>query len=789
MKKMSKYLVIILLLSSFTLPFLPVAASVEPKTAAIDTYRVPLAGKTGDWDFIVSDWYNNLYATMFNVLDWIWGTNVLYTAGVDNPVDEEWIPLLATNWTFYSHPSEKNDLGFNNTGGIAAVDITLREGVQFHDGSYLNATVVKFNIDRLQVINGNLTGRGDLRWLNSWWVETDDTEPFFTENWNLSSYAADPLIFPDVPSVDDYGGYWINDTHELKNPRPFGGYDGTTPIHYAPYNRYPVIRQVKILKDKPQGGTVRIISNSWNSNGANGNTPCISYQAYKDFWDRGFYGFKEDDPKYPDQIGIPHMIGTGPYKFDSYDETGRAGGAGGGTYVKNENYWNASDLEYEGWFDADVVEAINFPAGPGGAEAKSTAFLTHAIDYSSHYSNMPIDWDAVKADSNILTWDDLDSQYITQICMNGIGETWWAWENTTVDTYYGREAFGKGVPRVLREAINYAFDYDLLIETGLNNEVVRSGGPLCTTMVYYNQTVADMYLPDFDLEYARTLLLTTEDDNFTVGTPVNYSKECADRGLTMADVADNSVNNAKWQDVASDDPLPVGEHSLFNFMWDDWHLELKSVLETSLANIGIKLNPDPSYKVSTFIWDYLETYWTGTFNMWEIDAFVMDFDMPREIGEGWIASNYQDPGHGDWRNGSVSDATWPEWNFGFNYDDEIDDYVDRALMSAPPGRKKWLNKLAIKAMTETFPMAWVYHTKVKLALWKDWETWFTIGRTGMEETYWGGGPSWHFLRYVGLEKDYPLISGSPLIIIATVSTVSMLGVIYTLMRKKKLRKN
>ena len=54
-----------------------------------------------------------------------------------------------------------NDQGFRNFGGVENVTFTLRENVTFHDGSEWNATVCKWNIDRMMLVMGNFTGNGD----------------------------------------------------------------------------------------------------------------------------------------------------------------------------------------------------------------------------------------------------------------------------------------------------------------------------------------------------------------------------------------------------------------------------------------------------------------------------------------------------------------------------------------------------------------------------------------------------------------------------------------------------
>jgi ABC-type transport system substrate-binding protein len=144
---------------------------------------------------------------------------------------DTYIPLLATNWSIDFWPEEMNnapDGGFINQGGVANMTLTLRENVTFHDGSAWNATVAKWNIDRIFIITGNLTGNGDMRNRDTYWINALEWMDYYTPSWNMSSYGGSL----------SYGYYDTGPTHGiLANPNPYGGISPYTglPIFYANY--------------------------------------------------------------------------------------------------------------------------------------------------------------------------------------------------------------------------------------------------------------------------------------------------------------------------------------------------------------------------------------------------------------------------------------------------------------------------------------------------------------------------------------------------------------------------
>ncbi|MFW9872869.1 MAG: ABC transporter substrate-binding protein, partial [Candidatus Thorarchaeota archaeon] len=621
--------------------------------------------------------------------------------------------------------------------------------VQFHDGSNWNATVAKWNIDRLYLITGNLTGNAngiyDFRNAGYFWQDVEYVKPYFTESWNLSEYDApdatgDPTYIP--PDPGRYAYYYLSDPDGpspkiANNSNPFGGWDPVSNnwIHYAPYDKFPLVRWVEVVEDQPSGGKIRVEFNDWNSYKIEGgiNIPQISMQAYRNYNETGIYGYQNGND----------MIGTGPYKFVSHNEI-----LDRGLMLKNENYWNKTDLEADGWFNADRVEIIQFTPGDLGRDYLNNALLCHEVDYAFDTPPNLLDYDAIMAHPNINYIEYGLSDYITQITLNCINETWWSggvmypgesyefnfsWVDiNAMYKHCNADPAANGIPRILRKALSYAFDYDSFIHVDMDDRVVRAGGMLGVENHYYNSSIP---LAVYNLEYAREILLNfTEHDVYSLTDPLwagnadkhNFSKQLTMRGVT--DPSDNPANNALWQAVAANNPIFT-----INFYWDDAHQNLADQFELACNNLGVALVQDADNKApsGTTLWDHcIGSYWTTTFDgvhsIWSAQAWPMEYPMPETIPEVWVLANYGDPNHGSWRSDNVTEL-WPSWNFGFCYDSEVDQWLTHIEYSDESEKLNWFSKIAEKEQTELYPMIYVSQGKEGRALWDHWEVNFNRG--------------------------------------------------------------
>ncbi|MFX0010349.1 MAG: hypothetical protein ACFE9R_08545, partial [Candidatus Hermodarchaeota archaeon] len=254
MRNWSKGLIFSLLIISMVFPVLPLVVQAQAQTP---NFTVGACGPApiGNWDDVCFGASTGDYFR-YNALEGLF--ELPFTAQTGEY--ENFVPLLATNWTIHSRPDEMNAAGFMNYNGVDYMDITLREGVQFHDGSDWNATVCKWNLDRQMVILGNInfclgstvdsavTGNRPI-----YWMSINDWAPYATASWNVTK-----LRGPLGPSIPGYGilGYL--------NVYPGFGMSYQYDIPYG-YNRFPRFTNITILDDQQSGGTLRVFFNDWGT--------------------------------------------------------------------------------------------------------------------------------------------------------------------------------------------------------------------------------------------------------------------------------------------------------------------------------------------------------------------------------------------------------------------------------------------------------------------------------------------------------------------------------------------
>ncbi|MHA2400739.1 MAG: ABC transporter substrate-binding protein [Promethearchaeota archaeon] len=483
MQKFSKKLIFILLVSALVLPLIPARA----QPAEAPTFRVGLnGGAVGSWDSIIASagfaaFYGGSTLEPFMYWPYNWSGSF-----------DDLVPVLATDWEITPWPEEMNNHPTNPflmTGGVKAIELTLRENVTFHDGSDFNATVAKWNIDRTILLSGNITGAlkpehmtdAIYKAMYSFWLPAERWSQYETASWNVSQFIGQPASYGEYGPTQTPPGDPLN-------------------LYSTYYNgTYSRVKNVTITEDKKSGGKIKVYYNDWSSVLLYiDTTTCASMDAYKDYTDIPIVGLG-DDPRFPQpdvstgypSTGFPgHLIGTGPYRFIDHDEVLQQG-----IMVRNDNWWNLTAMQANNYSVAPEIAMVTFPISQAGYNALTLAMVTGTIDYAddtgqaAFYQDMVADPDI----NYIVGGISADRNFIT---LNAINETYWktwadagpaAYNLSDPDGFAGDLSFlydidndgtvhVDGINRAMRKAVSYAFDYDVYINSILEGRGVRSGG-------------------------------------------------------------------------------------------------------------------------------------------------------------------------------------------------------------------------------------------------------------------------------------------------------------------------
>jgi len=472
----TKNILLVFLATITVFPLISVVAlAAVPQSAQAERVSFVIgAGGTGGT--ILDDWDPAIRTTgSFGALETlVWA----------NWKDRELYPLLAESWTIHARPDEGA-----NTGGIAAVSFNLRQGVEFMDGLKFNASVLKWNFDRMVDITGQDVAPNN-RHNSRHWFAPASMASRFTPNWNLSWAASDPF---------SNGG------------------------------KIPLINETKIVSEY----VVNCTLNKWvTSMYYFLEIPIISSKEYAAFATTPIRGYSGQ--------GVQHCIGTGAYQFVYADNV-----VSNTQYsIKNENYWNKDALEAQDLFVVDDLYTRWYAT----KEARSTALLAGDVDASVYTGGSRLtDMVALNASAyHTIYPTEYDASYTTiqfscrennDQLMPYLGyamtlrQYWNIWAANPLNGVPPGGQLAQGVNKSVRQAISYAFDYpNYMAVQYADIGAIRMDSPLGTECIWNDHTVPYY---EYNITKARMTLLN---DPY-------YATQASARGLDI-----NSADSA-WTGV------------------------------------------------------------------------------------------------------------------------------------------------------------------------------------------------------------------------------------------------
>jgi ABC-type transport system substrate-binding protein len=760
MRKWSKHLMFSLFIISMLFPVLPVSVKAQ---GTIPNFTVGAVGPAP-----ISNWDGTCFGAStgdyfrYNALEGLF--DLPY--GAESGDYSNLVPILATSWTIHSRPDELNDAGFMSYAGVDYMDITLRENVKFHDGSDWNATVCKWNIDRMMYILGSInfclgasvdsavTANRPL-----YWMSVSDWAPYATDSWDVTT-----LRGPLAPSPYTAYGYL--------NTYPGFGNSSKYDIPYG-YNRFPRFTNITILNDKQSGGSLRVYFNDWGTGPqylSNTFVKFISMESYKDYFDVPIFGYGTN-PSFPqnDPATFPgHLIGTGPYMFDNFSiDTG--------TMTRFDDWWNASAQQAKGWDMVPSIAVSTFSHDDTGYTARTTALVTGDIDFAYDHSWEPLGYSDVILAPNVKYTEMGQENYGEVLTLNCVDETYLRYwydiglnltqygilSSTNIKNANGTLKATDGVDRAFRKALSYAFDYQTYLDL-FGGRVVRSGGLVAATHEYYDPSVP---LPYFNLTIARQTLL-----NNPIWGPI-----CSARSLTGAS------STAAWNTVASSNPIYT-----FTLHYDDAHLQSYETLIAALADIGCAISATK---------DTIGTYpaiLAGQLPLLSNDGFAIKPFHDRINDLGYIQAYYQSTGIIE---RTPSGATFPYVaysrkiadynsypyafpykagsNMGFNYNATCDNLIAKLWFQNSTGKALYYSELADWTQNYQYPMLYLGNDLTGRAINKDWQIAWN----------WNYVPHFDLVKYSPTAP--PAIPGFSVGFLLCASLLGLIGITYNIISKKK----
>ena len=380
----------------------------------------------------------------------------------------------------------------------------------------------------------------------------------------------------------------------------------------------------------------------------------ISQAAYGPWFNISIPGY-QSVPNAPDGTPFPgHMIGTGPYKFDSVDFVIESKAHS----IKNLEYWNRTALEADGLFSVTDLYGRFF----ADATSRGNALLATDIDLVNSMLQDPAPIADVKASpylTYIPTVPDASVNVISLLSAEAINTPLASLGGQTIKQWFPTSTFctvtlglpsgtqyPDGLNKTVRQALSYAYDYNGFVSA--TYPATGGGGIYCwspfgMSSPYTDEGGVSHPGPDPDLTAARTILLS---DPY-------YNGLAAARGLSLANTT------AQWVAVARSNPMHT-----YTFLIYPGSTSSGFLTEACEA-LGFELDVREDAAVAGELWTQFVA--TGRACMYDMFSYVylMNPLDPAQFATYWYSSGAAKP---------------PGW--GYNYAHLMNSTVDNIIANS-----------------------------------------------------------------------------------------------------------
>jgi ABC-type transport system substrate-binding protein len=652
----------------------------------------------------------------------------------------EYAPVLATGYDVEEWwPSQENSYGWNNTGGIHVMNITLRENVKFHDGSEWNATVAKWNIDRAYILIGNLTGSevaGHSDIMGHMCYKPGLTyEGFFTEAWNHSyTYSDDPLY--GLPQPPQYYG---------KNNDPNLSWTTVSKTHIQD-GHFPIINKTLVVKsaDETASGTGGIIQVEFNDFITDLRLVAwlemISMEHYSDLGGEDYF-YKQIQDQF-DWTGDDLACGTGVFEAVEVDKVSQVM-----KMERFDDYWNFTAMRAAG--KMIVKEGlISYIVGDYDGQLVTTAMTAGDGDFTLDGPPFGVLFEDQLITSPLLDWVEYDPQLadIEQL-----------------------DFIQPATDLTFRKAISYAFNYTGYFTNVLTDRSIRCDNLMGMGSVYLNDSIQG---PTFDLTVARNALLNDPQYNSALkAAGINATSPTSDWTDFAGDV--DTLSNKSQKELFT-----------FNYLHDLYNVDFTSTLETSIAKIGMVLNKSGATPTIPYgDWQTQSTigmWWPMLFErpQWyakDLEAFYVTWPMPK-TDLGYLDAFYTYTSQFLNISGTMEWSSIPDtWNWGLISDPELQVLIRALYFSDEAGRFKAYSDIQKRTATETYPSMFVSQIR---------EAYVINKKYAIDWHAWGGFSFSEVMIGPGIPAGGVPIPGFPASFVLIFSIVSILSIGYIIKKKK-----